>query len=236
MTPDDETAVEEHHFVPGRSTHIRLVGRFSPRVSDTSPSLPLVNNVQDLQPTIDSAGPLTNRSFLSGAAVTLNNTITPSPAIFYSLEPLEQIRQQKMLLRYQGHLTSELRSLDTETRFLRHQISWNSAHAEVTEEARFMVYSAWRCHRDIRRIVRKQKQLRRNIWLVGKDIKTMSRLMVLKLEQIEKEKEEALKQKQLQLEGRVLGTKRGGESEEEEDRRKRLRITLPKRSKDKEGG
>lgn len=99
-----------------------------------------------------------------------------------------------------------------------------------------MVYSAWRCHRDIRRIVRKQKQLRRNIWLVGKDIKTMSRLMVLKLEQIEKEKEEALKQKQLQLEGRVLGTKRGGESEEEEDRRKRLRITLPKRSKDKEGG
>lgn len=209
MSADDETAVEEHHFVPSRSTHLRLVGRFSPRVAETTSYLPLVNNVQNLQPTIDSAGPLTDRSFLSDSAVTLNNSVTLSCDDFYNLETLEQIHQTKTLLRYRCRLINELRGLDTETRFLRSQINVSSADVQATEDARFMVYSVWRCHRDIRLMVRKQSQLRKKIGRVTKSFKLISRLMVMKQRQIEKEREEQKEQKRLQQEGRVLGTKRG---------------------------
>lgn len=230
-TDDEETAVEDYHYVPSRSRHLRLVGRFSRRASVAAPYLPLgVNNVQDHQPTIDSAGAITNPRAVSGAIVTLNNTITNSPELFYDMDLMEQIRQKRMLLRYHVHLASEHRSLTREIWFLRSQIRYNADHAEMYGEPRFTVYSTWRCERDIRAIYQTQRKIMKKIRLVKKDAGIMDKLVIRKQRQLEMEKREALRKRQLELEGRRLGTKRvleeeeEGEGEDETERMKRLRI------------
>ncbi|KAG5370311.1 hypothetical protein CJU90_1670 [Yarrowia sp. C11] len=150
-----------------------------------------------------------NRAILMRSDITRNHTRIKDPDVFYALDPHRQIHHKKLMIRYRGQLAAEMVCIGREVEFLKNQMSWNRAHGDSVNEDRTKEYSTWRCERDLKKFRTRTKYLRKRIKLTDKRISVMTRMIALKLIQLELERKAREKRKREQ---------------EEEEKKKRAKI------------